>query len=154
LIAAFSAPNGVIHNWCVRAATKRGPGCVFSAGDVPGVGAADVPVVLLLAGKRIAAAAFRFGAAEGEFLAHRPGFVIDRPDLAVDGDLGPEASRGKRLPERIAGSFGRNSAGSSGCPRPSRWDARFSTASASAASAPVEIDATAIETAAAKSFVA
>ena len=63
LIAAFTTPCGVIHSWWTRSATKRGPGRGAVGELVPGMAAAHVLVVALLAGVRIAAAAQRFARA-------------------------------------------------------------------------------------------
>ena len=75
-IAAFSTPCGVIHSWWMRSETKRGPGSGAVGELVPRERAADVLVVALLAGVRIAAAPQGLAAHQHDLVAHRAGLVV------------------------------------------------------------------------------
>ncbi|TMG78548.1 MAG: hypothetical protein E6H75_03405, partial [Betaproteobacteria bacterium] len=76
-------------------------------GLVPSIVCAHELVVALLGSGRVSAAAFGLGAAERDLVAHRGGFVIDRPNLAVHVDLRPARARLEGLAVGEAGALAR-----------------------------------------------
>ena len=103
-IAALITPCGVIHSWCTRSATKRGPG----AGPRPSGSRRYAPLTYcsLRCVRRCADSRRRRALRRARTRSPRASsrFVVDRARERMHPDLRPRQARLVRLAERVAGA--------------------------------------------------